>query len=68
MGRGVDFVTGDVELLSLDDFEEQLDELVEVSARNGIGFDRSWTFRRPNDDVPDVMIEITQLQKRPKDS
>ncbi|MFB9804895.1 hypothetical protein ACFFQF_05435 [Haladaptatus pallidirubidus] len=56
-------MTGDVEPLSLDEFEQQLGQLVEVSARNGIGFDRSWTFRRPEDDVPDVIVEITRLRK-----
>lgn len=51
-----------MELFSLDEFEKQLGELIEVSARNGIRFDRSWTFRRPDDDTPDVMVEITHLQ------
>ncbi|WP_458206911.1 hypothetical protein [Haladaptatus sp. NG-SE-30] len=61
-------MTGDVELLSLDDFEHRLGELIAVSARNGIGFDRSWTFRQPDEDIPDVMVEITCLQPSPEGS
>ncbi|KZN24916.1 hypothetical protein A4G99_08800 [Haladaptatus sp. R4] len=53
----------DLELLSVDEFEDQLGHLLEVSAVNGIDFDRSWTFRLPGDDVPDVMVEITRLRK-----
>ncbi len=56
-----------MELLSLDEFEKQLSELIEISARNGIRFDRSWTFRRPDDETPDVMVEITHLQDHPED-
>ncbi|WP_227355489.1 hypothetical protein [Haladaptatus salinisoli] len=61
-------MTGEPELLSLDEFEKRLAELVEVSARNGIGFDRSWTFRRSLDDGPDVMVEITYLRKASEES
>ncbi|WP_049971524.1 hypothetical protein [Haladaptatus cibarius] len=68
MAPGASQVTRDVELLSLDEFEQQLGELVEVSAQNGIGFDRSWTFRGQEEDVPDVMVEITRLQKRGGDA
>ncbi len=53
----------ELELLSVDEFEDQLGHLLEVSALNGIDFDRSWTFRLPGDSVPDVMVEITRLQK-----
>ncbi|WP_266075361.1 hypothetical protein [Haladaptatus caseinilyticus] len=61
-------MTSEIDLLSLDEFEKQLGELIEVSARNGIRFDRSWTFRRPNGDTPDVMVEITRLRDSPDDS
>jgi hypothetical protein len=55
-------------LLSIDEFEERLHDLVTTSARNGIAFDRSWTFRGEDEEVPDVMIEITQLQSGTQDS
>ncbi|WP_227375638.1 hypothetical protein [Haladaptatus halobius] len=60
-------MTGEPELLSLDEFEKRLSELVEVSARNGIGFDRLLTFRRSGD-APDVMVEITYLRKGSEES
>lgn len=59
----LNIVARDLELLSVDEFEDQLGHLLEVSVVNGIDFDRSWTFRLPGDDVPDVMVEITRLQK-----
>ena len=65
--QGASSVTHELELLSVDEFEDQLGHLLEVSARNGIDFDRSWTFRLPGDDVPDVMVEITRLQKPSSD-
>lgn len=49
------------ELISLDEFEKRLSDLVATSARNGIDFDRSWTVRPSEDGVPDVMVEITYL-------
>nr|WP_256490507.1 hypothetical protein [Haladaptatus sp. AB643] len=63
IAQGANIVSRDLELLSVDEFEDQLGHLLEVSAVNGIDFDRSWTFRLPGDDVPDVMVEITRLQK-----
>jgi len=65
--QGANIVSHELELLSIDEFEEQLGSLLEVSALNGINFDRSWTFRLPGEDVPDVMVEITRLQKPPSD-
>ncbi|ODR81704.1 hypothetical protein BG842_21580 [Haladaptatus sp. W1] len=59
---------GEPELLSVDEFEDELGKLLETSARNGIDFDRSWTFRLPNDELPDIMVEITSLQKPTSDS
>ncbi len=41
MAPGASSVTRETELLSLDEFELRLGELVETGARNGIGFDRS---------------------------
>jgi hypothetical protein len=61
-------VVTELELLSVAEFEDELGHLLEVSARNGIDFDRSWTFRLPSDDVPDVMVEIMCLQKPSSDS
>ncbi|WP_231184594.1 hypothetical protein [Haladaptatus sp. DYF46] len=57
----------ELELLSVAEFEDELGQLLEVSAQNGIDFDRSWTFRLPSDDVPDVMVEITCLRKPSSD-
>lgn len=53
--------------MSIDEFEENLHDLITASARNGISFDRSWTFRGEDEDVPDVMIEITQLRSGAQD-
>jgi hypothetical protein len=49
------------ELISLDEFERRLTDLVATSARNGIDFDRSWTVRPSEDGNADVMVEITYL-------
>ncbi|WP_327051320.1 hypothetical protein [Halomicrococcus gelatinilyticus] len=53
----------DTQLVSLGEFERELGDLVAVGARNGIDFDRSWTFRHPEDGVPDVMVEVTYLEE-----
>ncbi len=66
--QGANPVSHELELLSIDEFENQLGHLLEVSAVNGIDFDRSWTFRLPDDNVPDVMVEITRLQKPSSES
>jgi hypothetical protein len=41
---GAKTVVTELELLSVTEFEDKLGHLLEVSARNGIDFDRSWTF------------------------
>lgn len=60
---GVRSVSEDTELVSVREFERRMGDLVAVGARNGIDFDRSWTFRHRDDDVPDVMVEVTYLDE-----
>ncbi|WP_227354066.1 hypothetical protein [Haladaptatus salinisoli] len=48
----------------VDDFRDVLGDLLLKGYRRGIEFDRSWTFRYPDADHPDLMVEVTQLEKR----
>lgn len=61
-------MANEIELISVAEFEDHLGRLLEVSARNGIDFDRSWTFRLPGNETPDMMVEITCLRKSSEDT
>ncbi|WP_327052697.1 hypothetical protein [Halomicrococcus gelatinilyticus] len=43
------------------DFRDVLGDLLVKAHERGIEFDRSWTFRYPDSDHPDLMVEITRL-------
>lgn len=49
------------------EFQSELAELLRRGSRGNLSFDRAWTFRDTEGDIPDWMVEITELQKRDDD-
>ncbi len=45
-------------------FESTLEKLLAKAQDRGVVLDRSWRFRFPETDLPDLMVEITSLEKR----
>ncbi|WP_423744567.1 hypothetical protein V5735_00480 (plasmid) [Haladaptatus sp. SPP-AMP-3] len=48
----------------LKDFRDVLGDLLLKGYRRGIDFDRAWTFRYPDADHPDLMVEVTYLEEQ----
>ncbi|WP_435159782.1 hypothetical protein [Haladaptatus sp. DFWS20] len=46
------------------EFDTALKNLLLHGYQSGVAFDRSWTFRDPETDRPDQMVEITELASR----
>ncbi|WP_458205154.1 hypothetical protein [Haladaptatus sp. NG-SE-30] len=46
------------------DFRDVLGDLLLKGHRLGIEFDRSWTFRYPESDHPDLMVEVTHVEEK----
>lgn len=49
------------------EFQSELADLLRRGSRGDLSFDRAWTFRDAEGDIPDWMVEITELQKRDDD-
>ncbi|WP_458190463.1 hypothetical protein [Haladaptatus sp. NG-WS-4] len=47
----------------VEDFRDVLGDLLLKGHQRGIEFDKSWTFRFPDDDHPDLMVEVAYLRE-----
>ncbi|WP_158059689.1 hypothetical protein [Halorussus halophilus] len=54
---------GNEEPMTPTEFRTELADLLRRGSQGEISFDRAWTFRDSQMDIPDWMVEITELQK-----
>ncbi|WP_435154466.1 hypothetical protein [Haladaptatus sp. DFWS20] len=50
-------------MASPEEFRSTLKMVLSTAYKNDRRFDRSWTFSYPDDDLSDLMVEITHLEK-----